>query len=73
MRDEEKSNRLRAKYPRVQTVIGDLGSFDKIEECSRAADVVINTAPDITHDKAIEAILNGCKAAWVGVCRGAWS
>lgn len=62
VRDEEKSNRLTAKYPRVQTVIGDLESFDKIEECSRAADVVINTAPDITHDKAIEAILRGLKA-----------
>lgn len=52
---------MTAKYPRVETVIGDLGSFDKIEECSRAADVVINTAPDITHEEAIEAILNGCK------------
>lgn len=59
VRSEEKSNRLIEKYPRVQTVIGDMGEYAKIEAAARDADIVINTAPDISHDDGIKAILAG--------------
>ncbi|KAK8038308.1 hypothetical protein PG994_015075, partial [Apiospora phragmitis] len=57
--DEDKAQRLVSKYPQVKPVIGDLESFDLIEASSREADIVINTTPDITHDKAIESAING--------------
>ncbi|ROV89480.1 hypothetical protein VPNG_10159 [Cytospora leucostoma] len=62
VRSEDKASRLVAKYPQVQTVIGDLGNHDIIEAASREADIVINTGPDITHGGAIEAALRGLKA-----------
>ncbi|KAH8671586.1 hypothetical protein BX600DRAFT_434684 [Xylariales sp. PMI_506] len=66
VRDEEKSSRLVAKYPKVQTIIGDLGTLDVLETASREADIVINTAPDITHDAGIKAIFNGLKKSGTG-------
>ncbi|KUI56749.1 hypothetical protein VP1G_04069 [Cytospora mali] len=62
VRSEDKASRLVSRYPRVQTVIGDLGDYDKIETASRDADIVISTAPDITHDAGIRAIIRGLKA-----------
>lgn len=62
VRDEEKSKRLVAKYPRVQTIIGHMGEFAKIEAAARDVDIVINTAPDISHDEGIKSILAGLKA-----------
>lgn len=59
VRSEDKANRLRAKYPRVQTVIGDLKDYASLEAGAGKADIVINAAPDITHDKGISAILRG--------------
>lgn len=61
-RGEDKASRLVAKYPQVQTVIGDMSDEDKIEAASREADIVINAAPDITHSKAIAAVIRGLKA-----------
>lgn len=62
VRGEDKASRLVSKYPQVQTVIGDMGDEDKIEAASREADIVINSAPDITHSKAIAAVIRGLKA-----------
>lgn len=62
VRDEEKSKRLVAKYPRVQPIIGHIGELAKIEAAARDADIVINTAPDISHDDGIKSILAGLKA-----------
>lgn len=59
VRGEDKAERLRAKYPRVQTVIGDLKDYDSLEAGAEKADIVINAAPDITHDRGIDAILRG--------------
>lgn len=59
VRSEDKADRLKAKYPRVQTVIGDLENYDSLEAGAEKADIVINAAPDITHDKGIDAILKG--------------
>lgn len=59
VRSEEKAARLREQYPGVQTLVGDMGEYDKVEAASRAADLVINTSPDITHDEGIKAILRG--------------
>ncbi|KAH8175126.1 sugar transporter domain-containing protein [Sarocladium implicatum] len=59
VRSEEKSARLVAKYPQVQTVVGSFGSYDLLEDICSKVDVVINTAPDITHDDDIRAILCG--------------
>ncbi|KAK8066209.1 nucleoside-diphosphate-sugar epimerase protein [Apiospora hydei] len=59
VRDAGKAQRLVSKYPQVKPVIGDLESFAVIEAASREADIVINAAPDITHDKAIESAING--------------
>lgn len=61
VRDEQKAARLVAKYPRVETVIGDTSSLEILEEASRGADIVLNTSPDITHDAGINAILKGLK------------
>ncbi|KAL1865032.1 hypothetical protein Daus18300_007379 [Diaporthe australafricana] len=60
-RDEDKAARLRGKYPTVQTVLGDLSSHQTLQDEARNADIVANAAPDITHDKSIEAILAGLK------------
>ncbi|KAK7934913.1 hypothetical protein PG985_000408 [Apiospora marii] len=62
VRDDRKAERLVSKYPQVKPLIGDLESFDLIEAASREADIVINAAPDITHDKAIESAINGLAA-----------
>ncbi|EXF79448.1 hypothetical protein CFIO01_06038 [Colletotrichum fioriniae PJ7] len=62
VRDESKATRLVKAYPQIETVIGDAGDFEILEKCSQAADIVINTAPDITHDDGIRAILTGLKA-----------
>ncbi|KAL2293097.1 hypothetical protein FJTKL_08085 [Diaporthe vaccinii] len=59
VRSEDKAKRLRAKYPRVQAVIGDLKDYAALEAGAEKADIVINAAPDITHDKGIGAILRG--------------
>lgn len=59
VRSEEKAKRLRAKYPRVQTLIGDLKDYAKLQAGAEKSDIVINAAPDITHDKGIGAILRG--------------
>ncbi|KAK8031621.1 NAD(P)-binding protein [Apiospora arundinis] len=62
VRGEEKAKRIVTKYPNVKPLVGDLESFDVIEAASRGADIVINAGPDITHDRAIEAVINGLKA-----------
>ena len=59
VRGEDKASRLVAKYPQVQTVLGDLGDYKTIEEASSQADIVINAGPDITHDEGIRAIVRG--------------
>lgn len=61
VRSEEKSNHLVEKYPRVQTIIGNMGEYAKVEAAARDADIVINTAPDISHDNGIRAVLAGLK------------
>ncbi|CAJ2510314.1 Uu.00g050170.m01.CDS01 [Anthostomella pinea] len=58
VRDEPKATRLRAKYPRAQTVLGDLSTGDVVTSESRRADIVLNCAPDITHEPAIKAALD---------------
>ncbi|PSR82743.1 hypothetical protein BD289DRAFT_9329 [Coniella lustricola] len=41
--------------------MGDLGQTDVLQKASQEADIVINTAPDITHAEAIVAVLGGIK------------
>ena len=62
VRSEDKAARLTARYPRVETVIGDLASLALLEGEARGADIVINCAPDITHDDGIKAALGGLRA-----------
>ncbi|EPS41480.1 hypothetical protein H072_4643 [Dactylellina haptotyla CBS 200.50] len=59
VRSNEKSKRLLSKYPGVQPIIGSFGEPDKLRALCREADVVVNTAPDVTHDEDIKAILRG--------------
>lgn len=59
VQSEAKGRRLAAKYPRVHTLVGNMGEYDKVEAASRDADLVVNTSPDITHDEGIRAILRG--------------
>ncbi|KAK2616106.1 hypothetical protein N8I77_002815 [Diaporthe amygdali] len=61
VRDEDKGARLKGKYPTVQTTVGDLSSSQTLQDEARNADIVINAAPDITHQDGIEAILSGLK------------
>lgn len=61
VRDEDKGVRLNGKYPTVQTTVGDLSSYQILQDGARNADIVINTAPDITHQEGISAILAGLK------------
>lgn len=61
VRDGNKAARLKGKYPTVQTTIGDLSSYQILQDESRNADIVINAAPDITHQEGISAILTGLK------------
>ncbi|OHE93141.1 hypothetical protein CORC01_11553 [Colletotrichum orchidophilum] len=62
VRDEAKAARLVKVYPQVKTIIGDAGDLEILKKCSQVADIVINTAPDITHDEGIRAILAGLKS-----------
>lgn len=59
VRSEEKGARLVEKYPRVQTIVGHIEEYEKLEAVVREADIVINTAPDLSHDDGIKAILSG--------------
>ncbi|KAI3390902.1 hypothetical protein diail_8431 [Diaporthe ilicicola] len=61
VRDEDKAARLKGKYPTVETTTGDLSSHQTLQDEARGADIVVNAAPDITHDDGIEAILAGLK------------
>ncbi|KAL2279351.1 hypothetical protein FJTKL_13552 [Diaporthe vaccinii] len=61
VRDEDKAARLKGKYPTVQTTLGDLSSHQTLQDESCDADIVINGAPDITHQDGISAILAGLK------------
>lgn len=61
-RSEDKAARLREKYPVVQTLVGDMGDYAKVEAASRESDMVINVSPDITHDDGIRAVLRGLHA-----------
>lgn len=63
-RSEDKAARLRDQYPEaagaaVQTLVGDLADHALLRAASRDADVVVNAAPDITHDDGIRAVLAG--------------
>ncbi|KAK7726434.1 hypothetical protein SLS53_009521 [Cytospora paraplurivora] len=59
IRSDDKASRLKSRYPKVAAVMGDLDSLTVLEEESRSADIVINCAPDITHDSGIGAVLSG--------------
>ncbi|KAG6353575.1 hypothetical protein INS49_005537 [Diaporthe citri] len=61
VRDENKAARLKGKYPSVQTTLGDLSSHQTLQDEARNADIVINAAPDITHQEGVSAILAGLK------------
>ncbi|KAH8748134.1 hypothetical protein F5883DRAFT_653309 [Diaporthe sp. PMI_573] len=61
VRDESKAARLKGKYPTVQTTLGDLSSYQTLQDEARKADIVVNAAPDITHGDGISAILAGLK------------
>ncbi|KAK7745131.1 hypothetical protein SLS62_009930 [Diatrype stigma] len=61
VRSGGQARRLTAKYPSVQCTIGNLDSLDTIQRACSEADIVINAAPDITHDDGIQAILSGLK------------
>ncbi|KAI1336269.1 hypothetical protein F5Y15DRAFT_209403 [Xylariaceae sp. FL0016] len=58
VRSADKASRLRAKYPKVETVLGDLSKRDVVTSNSREADIVLNAAPDITHEEDIKAALD---------------
>ncbi|CAJ2504864.1 Uu.00g122580.m01.CDS01 [Anthostomella pinea] len=58
VRSEPKATRLRTKYPRVQTVLGDLSTWDVVKAECRRADIVLNCAPDITHESSIKAAVD---------------
>ncbi|KAH7018048.1 uncharacterized protein B0I36DRAFT_368099 [Microdochium trichocladiopsis] len=65
VRDSDKATRLQDKFPKVKNlecVVGDLKTLDVLEREAEAADIVINTAPDITHDDGINAVLDGLSA-----------
>lgn len=66
VRSAEQARLLTSKYPSVQCSIGDLHSLDIIEGACRETDIVINFAPDITHDDGIQAILWGLKKKGAG-------
>lgn len=59
VRSEDKGKRLKTRYPRVHTFIGDLDDYASLEAGAKKADIVINAAPDITHGAGIDAILKG--------------
>lgn len=59
VRSEAKASRLVKRYPRVQAIIGNISELPKLEAAARDADIVINAAPDISHDDGILAILAG--------------
>ncbi|KAK6852018.1 hypothetical protein PG995_012143 [Apiospora arundinis] len=61
VRDHQKADKVRDKYPKVQCVIGDFAGLDLVSATCRGADIVINAGPDITHDKTFEAALQGLK------------
>lgn len=42
VRDEAKGDRLRGRYPRIETVVGDNGTLDILEREAKGADVVLS-------------------------------
>lgn len=50
-----------AKYSEVRCLVGDLKSFELLAAASRAADIVINCGPDITHDEGIRTVLDALR------------
>lgn len=59
VRSQEKANQLTAQYPSVKCIIGRTEDHDVVETLCREANIVINCAPDITHDDDIETMLRG--------------
>lgn len=59
VRSQEKADQLTAQYPRVDCTIGRTEDLDVVEQLCREANLVINCAPDITHDADIAAMLKG--------------
>ncbi|KAJ9132120.1 NAD(P)-binding protein [Pleurostoma richardsiae] len=57
-RSPDKAMRYQERFPAVKTVIGDLEDLYTIEEQSRAAAIVINTAPDL-YMRVTDAVARG--------------
>ncbi|KAI5783593.1 hypothetical protein EDC01DRAFT_212288 [Geopyxis carbonaria] len=58
VRDDAKAAALKAKFPSVKTVLGDLDSSAVIEAASAASDIVLNTA-NCDHVASAESIIAG--------------
>lgn len=59
VRSQDQAARLTAQYPTVSCIIGRTEDLDVVEQLSRDANIVINCAPDITHEADIKAMLKG--------------
>ncbi|KAJ4419124.1 hypothetical protein N0V82_005137 [Gnomoniopsis sp. IMI 355080] len=59
VRTQDQAARLTAQYPTVSCIIGRTEDLDVVEQLSRDANIVINCAPDITHEADIQAMLKG--------------
>lgn len=59
VRTQAQADRLTAQYPTVSCTVGRIEDHDIVENLSRNAHIVVNCAPDITHDADIKAILKG--------------
>ncbi|KAJ5334582.1 hypothetical protein N7452_006985 [Penicillium brevicompactum] len=59
IRSAEKADQVKAQYPSVRTVIGDLDDSSLLERESAAADIVLHTADASDHVGAAKAIIAG--------------
>ncbi|KAI2785978.1 hypothetical protein POX_h09743 [Penicillium oxalicum] len=62
VRSTDKADQVKAQFPNVQTVIGDLDNSALLERESAAADIVLHTADASDHEGAAKAIATGLVA-----------
>ncbi|KAI1866555.1 hypothetical protein JX265_007856 [Neoarthrinium moseri] len=72
VRTQEKADQVKAKYPKVRAVIGDLDNSKIIEEEASRADIVLHTADASDHEGAAKAIAAGLASGHSASKPGFW-
>ncbi|KAK6070011.1 hypothetical protein SCUP515_08689 [Seiridium cupressi] len=72
IRTQDKADKVKAQYPKVRVVIGDLDDSDTIKEEASKADIVLHTADASDHEGSARAITAGLAAGHTSSKPGFW-